>query len=87
MFLSFSELIEDPVKEEKERRRKAVEKWTKESNDKFASGYKNQAGADRSVYPDGLLSQVISLIRVSFDQYFCFSLQVGYIWQKIPKAR
>ena len=61
MFLSFSELIEDPVKEEKERRRKAVEKWTKESNDKFASGYsKNQAEADRCLYPDGLLNQVIS---------------------------
>ena len=33
------ELIEDPVTEEKERRRKAVEKWTKETNDKFASRY------------------------------------------------
>lgn len=42
MFSSFSELIEDPVKEERERRRKAVEKWTKESNDKFASGYKKK---------------------------------------------
>ncbi|XP_073229993.1 mitogen-activated protein kinase kinase kinase kinase 5-like isoform X4 [Porites lutea] len=37
-YKNIEELIEDPVKEEKERRRKAVEKWTKESNDKFASG-------------------------------------------------
>ncbi|KAK2554241.1 hypothetical protein P5673_024243 [Acropora cervicornis] len=32
------DLIEDPVKEERERRRRAVEKWTKETNDKFAAG-------------------------------------------------
>ncbi|XP_066016126.1 nuclear receptor corepressor 1-like [Pocillopora verrucosa] len=32
------ELIEDPVNEEKERRRRAFEKWTEESNQKFANG-------------------------------------------------
>ncbi|XP_078344286.1 uncharacterized protein LOC144629914 [Oculina patagonica] len=32
------ELIEDPVNEEKERRRKAIEKWTEESHEEFANG-------------------------------------------------
>nr|XP_058942454.1 uncharacterized protein LOC131770752 [Pocillopora verrucosa] len=32
------ELIEDPVNEEKERRRRAFEKWTEESHDEFANG-------------------------------------------------
>ncbi|XP_068687708.1 nuclear receptor corepressor 2-like [Montipora capricornis] len=36
------DLIEDPVKEERERRRRAIEKWTKESNDKFSAGLATQ---------------------------------------------
>lgn len=34
----YLELIEDPVNEEKERRRKAIEKWTEESHEEFANG-------------------------------------------------
>ena len=30
--------MEDPVNEEKERRRRAFEKWTEESHEKFANG-------------------------------------------------
>ncbi|CAH3161753.1 unnamed protein product, partial [Pocillopora meandrina] len=32
------ELIEDPMNEEKERRRRAFEMWTEESHEEFANG-------------------------------------------------
>ena len=38
MFVLFLELIEDPMNEERERRRKAIEKWTEESHEEFANG-------------------------------------------------
>ena len=34
----YLELIEDPMNEERERRRKAIEKWTEESHEEFANG-------------------------------------------------
>jgi len=37
-FPCYLELIEDPVNEERERRRKAIEKWTEESHEEFANG-------------------------------------------------
>lgn len=37
-FVLFLELIEDPMNEERERRRKAIEKWTEESHEEFANG-------------------------------------------------
>ena len=32
------ELIEDPISEEKERRRRAIDKWTEESHEEFTNG-------------------------------------------------
>ena len=70
MSFFYLELIEDPVNEERERRRKAVEKWTKESNDKFANGYKNLTATLCPVYGDSVMPIYSGFVFISVT-LFC----------------